>query len=145
MDVVYTIGRSCNIEDYWELRMSLRSLSFLTDIGNVFIVGHKPEWCKNVIHIPHEDPYKSNKDGNLINKLISACFHPDLSEEFLWFSDDQYVLAKPAPEDLREPVHNNGMHHPRSKSKWHRRLNSTIKILQSRNLTTNVYECHVPY
>jgi hypothetical protein len=145
MDAVYVIGKACNVPDFWELRMSLRSLhKNFKDLGRVYVVGHKPQWCQNVIHIPHHDPYKSNKDANLIQKLVSACFHPDLSQEFIWFSDDQFLVSPVNAQDVKPARYNDSML-KNNKSKWMKRAHGTVKILKSRGLPTHIFECHCPY
>ncbi len=143
-DVVYTIGRSCNWGDFDELRYSLRSLSLFTSIGQVFIVGHKPEWVQNVIHLPLSDPYKHNKDANLNNKIVLACCDQRLSDQFILMSDDQYFLQQTSTGELR-PVISNNSHKPKSKDQWNRRMTRTLKHLQKRGHSTNVFEAHCPY
>jgi len=145
VDVVYKIGPKCNWENYNELRYSLRSLLNIEGLGKVFIVGHKPEWCQNVIHLPQGDPYKRNKDANLINKMIRVSAHPDLSEEFLWFSDDQYIVTPVKREDFEVPQYDNALYRQGKKDPWSSRALRTIQYLRKRNKPTNIYECHSPY
>lgn len=78
IDVVYKLGNGSRFDDA-ELRYSLRSLSNFRDLGKIYVVGKKPAWIKNVIHIPAGDPYKSNKDANIINKIILAATHSDIT------------------------------------------------------------------
>lgn len=144
IDVVYTIGRSCAWGDYDELRYSLRSLDLFDDIGQVFIVGHKPEWVKNVIHLPLSDPYKHNKDANLNNKIVLACCDPRLSDRFIFMSDDQYFLRKTKVDDFK-PVAVNTLHKPQSKDQWNKRMTRTLKFLAQRGHSTDVFEAHCPY
>lgn len=144
VDAVYTVGRSCDWGDYNELRYSLRSLDLFNDIGQVFIVGHKPEWCQNVIHLPLSDPYKHNKDANLNNKLVLACCDPRLSDHFIFMSDDQYFLKETNSEDLK-PVTCNTSHKPKGKDQWNKRMTRTLKFLKSRGHSTDVFEAHCPY
>lgn len=145
IDAVYLVGKKPDVPDYWELKMSIRSLEKnFKDLRNIFIVGQLPNWCQGVTHIPHEDPYRRNKDANLIQKIITACTQPDLSNEFIRFSDDQFVLKPCTIEDVRPPKYNDKMLN-NSKSKWMRRAQNTVKVLKKRNLPTHIYECHCPY
>src|ERR1035438_10130107 len=106
VDVVYKLGSgSDNNND--ELRYSLRSLSKFRDLGKVYIVGYKPDFIQNVIHIPMEDIFKSNKDANLIEKLSAAAKCPDISDCFLNMSDDQIFLAEFFYEDFIIPYFDN--------------------------------------
>ena len=58
-DIYYPVIKSVN--DNAELRFSLRSLKNI-EHGNVYIVGYKPLWVKNVIHLPYNDiPARDNK------------------------------------------------------------------------------------
>src|SRR5690606_1501725 len=91
---------------------------------------------------PFPDPYKKNKDANLINKILFACSIPGISQTFLNFSDDQYVL-KPVSEFLTPG--SNHLHKPDSKAKWHLRMNRTLDALGKAGYSTNCFEAHCPY
>lgn len=146
LDVVYPLG----VESDWdnnELRYSLRSLErHFEALGQVWIVGHKPDWLTNVRHIPFPDAHKSNKDANLIDKIRRVCQEADLSEHFLFFSDDQYVLKTVSPEDF-------GYNHLGDlrllrrwgTTKWQRRLQHTYLSLRKAGKPTWNLDAHVPY
>ena len=145
IDVVYKLGSGSKSDDK-ELRYSLRSLSNFKDLGKVFVVGFKPRWLQNVIHIPAEDLHPANKDCNLINKLILACHHPELSSLFLNMSDDQVFLNNLSETDFLKPYYdNNLLVSPTDKvSRWRRRLHNTIGALKEKNRLIDCYECHIP-
>lgn len=92
IDVVIPLSAGSTTDDL-ELRYCLRSLekNFLC-LGKIYIVGHKPEWVKNVRHIECEDINLRNKDANIIRKITLACKNKTLSEDFLFVSDDQLVI-----------------------------------------------------
>jgi len=70
IDVVYPLG-SGSAWDNNELRYSLRSLeNNLLDLGRVFVVGQRPPWLVEAVHIPMEDTHRHNKDANLIDKVL---------------------------------------------------------------------------
>lgn len=147
IDVVYKLGTGCDWGDFDELRYSLRSLSNFKDLGKVFIVGHDPFWTKNVIHIPSTDSYRSNKDGNLISKIILACTHEDLSEQFINFSDDQFLIEPVTKQDFEFPIiENKHIEFGSGKkiNKWQRRLRRTIEALKEKGHRYDCYESHVP-
>lgn len=149
VDIVYKVGNKCHWDDYEELRYSLRSFQQnFKDLGKVYIVGKLPSWCTNVIHIQANDPYKRNKDGNLINKLLLACYDINLSDEFISTCDDHFVL-KPIDRKFFEiPVIDNAHINfiPGAViSKWQTRLKRTVDILKERNLRFDCYEGHIPY
>jgi hypothetical protein len=148
IDVVYKLGLNPDWGNYEELRYSLRSLCNFENLGNVFIVGQKPDWIQEVIHIPALDPYKRNKDANLINKLILACSNPLLSERFINMSDDMFFLKKTNLNDLQIPLVDN-FHLDFEKpqlNKWQTRLKRTIEVLKDRGIKNpNCFEAHTPY
>lgn len=77
-----------------ELRYCLRSVErHLTGYGDIFIIGHLPNWVKNVIHIPATDDDKTYwKERNIFNKIMLACNDERVSEDFLFMNDDHYLL-----------------------------------------------------
>lgn len=146
IDVVYKMGSGSKYNND-ELRYSLRSLSNFKDLGKVYIIGYCPDWVKNVIHYPLVDSYKSNKDANLINKILLASLDKSISTEFLNFSDDQVLLKECSYEDFKDPYYNNNMSNFKpgeSLSRWKKRLQNTINALKEYGQTFNCYECHIP-
>jgi hypothetical protein len=89
MDIVYVVKNSKNY--YKDIRYSLRSLVYLKDYDKVWLIGDRPCWIKDVIHIPCPDD-KEDKQLNVINKILLACCCPDLSENFILMNDDFYFL-----------------------------------------------------
>lgn len=91
-----------------ELRYCLRSIEkHLKDYGNIFIVGEKPEWIQNVIHIPHPDNINNwQRAWNIYRKITAGINWVDeslggadwspikkLSDNFLFMNDDHYLLT----------------------------------------------------
>lgn len=150
VDLVYKIGSTCEWENYNELRYSIRSAEeHFKDLRNIIIVGFKPFWVnEKVIHIPAIDPYRGNKDGNLINKMILACLDERTSDEFINISDDQYFLKDVYYDDFKinyiDNSHYNGINNDR-KTRWLTRLERTRKVLESQSLAYNCYDAHIPY
>jgi hypothetical protein len=80
-----------------ELRYCLRSIEkYLIGYGDVFIVGEKPGWVKNVEHIPCPDygTQTYDKERNIFNKVIAACVDKRVSDDFLFMNDDHYLREK---------------------------------------------------
>lgn len=150
IDVVYKLGKKCEWNDYGELRYSLRSLRNFIDLGKVFIVGVKPDWIKNVIHLCCEDRYKSNKDANLIEKLILACSHSQLTPLFINMSDDYFFIEKTSFLDIQTPLtHSTPLYNISQKdnskwNKWEKRIDNTIKVLKERGFKGGLFESHTP-
>jgi hypothetical protein len=93
MDIVYILGKGSPRNDL-ELLFSLRSVKkYMTDLGKVFIIGEKPTWLKNVVHIPCPDPYEKHWQ-NAHYKIRKACEQEALSSDFLLMNDDFFMLRE---------------------------------------------------
>lgn len=77
-----------------ELKYALRSaVAYLPAIGNIFIIGDRPAWLKNVIHIPATDEVGPVvKEQNVYNKLMLACKDEWVSDDFIMLNDDHFLL-----------------------------------------------------
>lgn len=152
MDLVIPLGRKCGWGDYEELRYALRSAEqYVPDLDNLFVVGHKPAWLPDKYHISHPDPYRSNKDANLIQKILRACIEPSLSDSFIRMSDDQlflslwepsrrYHLGKLGPDSFNKMP-----------QKWYNRLRNTYRALRQHRKRVGMegweiynYDAHIP-
>ncbi len=94
MDIVYIVGTG-SVWQNNELRYSLRSLEQHFRYNNVVIVGHKPDWVQNVIHIPMVDGYANVHGGkykNVVKKTIAACEDERVSKHFVLMNDDFFFL-----------------------------------------------------
>lgn len=91
MDVVYILGSGSLVKNE-EIRYSLRSLERnMLDIADVYIVGEKPEFLKDFIHIPSQD-LSPEKWRNAYKKIKIACADSRISEDFLLMNDDFFML-----------------------------------------------------
>ena len=113
-DILIPLGKGSRHQDF-ELRMCLRSIEkHLKGVGNIFLVGEKPDWVKNVIHIPAKDnPNNWNRARNIYDKIMLGINYIDdlkvdyfddlkhemqvsaicLSDNFLFMNDDHYLLT----------------------------------------------------
>lgn len=95
MDVVYLCREGSNEE----LRYSLRSLSNLPSVGQVWIFGGAPDWVNtdkvNVVPVVQQEFTFKNawkiKFENVRRNLSTAVNHPDVAGRFLLMNDDFYV------------------------------------------------------
>lgn len=81
--------------DNIELRYSLRSLeNIVGGYGDVYIVGHKPRWVKDVVHIPFRDKRKTGMwtQLNMQAKEYIVC-QTSKAEDILSMNDDIYILS----------------------------------------------------
>ncbi len=88
-DVVYVYKE--NIKGGMNLKYSLRSLCNIKH-NKVFIVGDLPDWVNNTTYIPFDFNKKGNRVVNVFNQIKKACQHGEVSEDFILFNDDYYVL-----------------------------------------------------
>lgn len=139
MDILYIIGRGSKWNNN-ELRYSLRSIATNgINVGRVFIAGYIPEFINTdeVTVLPVEDTTKV-KHHNIQNAIEQAVKHLDLSENFLYSSDDHYYI-KPTDfdnypfywrgRDLPERVKPGEQH-----AIYHTTLASTRKLLAANGL-----------
>ncbi len=89
MDLVYPL-RDESDDDYFELKYSLRSMSNVPH-DRVIIVGGKPSWITNIVHIKETDSH-SLKGYNSMRKLLAA-FNV-VSEDFIYMNDDFFMLKE---------------------------------------------------
>lgn len=100
MDIVYVVGTGSRWKDN-ELRYSLRSIEkYLKGYGNVYIVGHLPDWVINVTHI-HCDDIKGRKELSIMRKIHTACRDERITEDFCFFNDDHFLLKELNSRDIK--------------------------------------------
>lgn len=83
------LGRGSKWKDN-EIRYSLRSVEKFVQHDNVIVVGECPRFLKNVFHIPCED--KPRRSFSIFSKIMKAIDNPGVSEDFIFFNDDHFVL-----------------------------------------------------
>lgn len=86
-DVVFPLRRGERNE---ELRYALRSLRLLPH-GQVWVAGHRPTWLSGEVrHVPTKQ--NASKYANSLRNLLTACREIQLSEEFVLWNDDFFLL-----------------------------------------------------
>jgi len=142
VDVVIPLGRGSKWNNR-ELRFCLRALeSNFNDLGQVWLIGERPLWCENVRHIRMPDLFATNKDANLISKILVACYQSEISEAFLRVSDDE-ILLRPVSAGQLQPFHQGPIRSPKG-NRWHQRLKRTGQWLRSKGRTDWNYDSHIP-
>lgn len=86
-DLVYILKQSDFNPD---LKFSLRSIEKFCSFRNVWIVGYKPNWVKNVNYLPTEQT--GNKWVNSMTNIIAACNCKEISDDFVLMNDDFFFL-----------------------------------------------------
>jgi hypothetical protein len=121
----------------------LRSIEKYFPHNRIFIVTDKKvDWAQNVTIVSCQDRHVGNKDANIIDKVMAACEN-GVSDEFMFWSDDQIILAphNPIPvRNCRKPT----LMVP--SCRWEFRLKKTgefVKENYKRELEFN-FDSHVP-
>jgi hypothetical protein len=122
-----------------ELRYCLRSIEkHLSGVGNIFIIGHMPDWVTGCIHIPfEEDPRNRFRDRNIMNKMLAACKDERVSDDFLMVHDDHFLLAD--YEAGRFPYYHMGPMNEGQGQYGKTKANTKALIGQTKN-----FDCHCP-
>lgn len=100
MDIVIPLGSGSKHKNL-ELRYALRSIeehfpfSLFTMWRKIFLVGERPDFIHNVIHIPgFDNPETRWKEQNIFLKVMAAIDDPRLSDDFILFNDDHFLLEE---------------------------------------------------
>lgn len=93
MDILYCLGGNKKTWFFNELKYSLRSIEkFATGFNRVFLIGYKPKFL-NYFKIRHIDFLEKHTSFvNVFNKLLFISRFTDISEYFIYFNDDFYLL-----------------------------------------------------
>lgn len=145
LDFVYILGHGSRWND-GELRYSLRSLCEHVPHRRVIVVGCRPAWLKNVLHIPAADD-QDNKLKNAIQKIRIACQTEGISDDFVLMNDDFFILK---PHDQIE-IFNNGTlqtmeaEHKTKAGYYFNAIQSTLQLLRFSDIPEPLnYEHHRP-
>jgi len=158
IDVVYPLTNTSKSRDDFELRYSLRSLNLQPWVKDLFIVGYRPPWVKNVHHIHSPDQWGYNlKDKNIIKKMLCACADSRVSDPFVANSDDQYWLKVVDPQDMLIPPRENPAQidlerlnqrlnpYRVFRNIWIKRQYQTIEFLKKEGRSEIRFDGHCPY
>jgi hypothetical protein len=145
VDIVIPLNNRSTVRNL-ELRYCLRSIEkHLAGVGDIFIIGHMPEWATGCIHIPfEEDPRNRFRDRNIMNKMLVACKDERVSDDFLMVHDDHFLLAD--YEAGKFPYYHCG-HMVPNVGQYAETKKNTILALSVRDDVTEVinnYDCHCP-
>ena len=146
MDLVYIVREGDLNED---LRYSLRSVEKNITQPNVWIVGYKPNWVKNVGYVHTEQ--KNGKWNNSVNNIIAACECEDISDDFVLMNDDFFAIK---PVENLEKSCNVALgtldqaitKYKNHKSLWYNAFNQAKELLKEMGVEEPYYnyESHSP-
>lgn len=124
-----------------ELRYCLRSIvKHLSGYGDIFLIGHKPDWVKNIIHIPATDGEKTyEKERNVFGKLTIAAGDIRITDDFLRMDDDHFLLSSYIADKF--PFYYEGwLKDELSISDYKHTLNNTVKEIGDKRY----FDVHCP-
>lgn len=126
------------------LKNVLRTIDKNVPVRNIFLVTDRaPDWIQNVEIVNVADVHKSNKDANLIDKVLAVLKADLVPGDFIFWSDDQAILSDYMPgvvTNKRDP------HEFTSDNKWEKRLKRTVEFVEEKTgtfLALN-YDSHCP-
>lgn len=147
IDVVYVLGTGSAWHNN-ELRFSLRALEKnLKGFGKVWVIGEKPDWIKNVSHIPFKDELKHNADGNIARKVLRVCQEKSLTDQFLFINDDHLIMREMVASEIPPYYKGDLTTYPEAyfqEKFWRGRLWRTKNILLEKGYTALHFDCHMP-
>lgn len=128
-----------------ELRFALRSVEkHLKGFERLFIVGEKPDWLINCVHIPMGDDWAC-RQRNIMEKIKRVC-QENISDRFLFMNDDHFLLRPMFTESIVHWYHGTlkqalKLH---EKPNYLKTIQNTITALEGIGANTLHYDIHVP-
>jgi hypothetical protein len=145
MDLVYVLGSGSRWGDN-ELRYSLRSVEkHLKGYNNVYLVGDKPDWVRNVTHIPKQDI--QCKECSIKEKILAACYDHRISDDFLFLNDDHIFLKNICISEIYPYFYgtlSEWISRRSPKERYFKCLSNAKSELERFGLPTKHFDIHVP-
>lgn len=143
--VIYPLGSKSRWQNN-EIRFSLRSVEkHLRGVLDVWIVGERPDFLININHIPANDQHDV-PDRNIMEKIKKACDHPEISDPFLFFNDDHFLLSDFQAEEF--PYYYDATIWDKIAKRGYdgygQRMQNTMKHLQSNGKPIKNFDIHTP-
>lgn len=92
IDILIPLGRQSPFDNE-ELRYCLRAIEKnLKGYRDIYLIGEKPHWITNVKHVEAKD--ESSHEVNIMRKIITGCNIPELSDDFIFFNDDHFLIKE---------------------------------------------------
>lgn len=147
-DIVIPLGSGSKNGDL-ELRYCLRSIQQnVKNVGDIYIIGTRPKFLQNVIiHEVPEFAGSQYRHHNICNKLLLAASLPELSEDFLFFNDDHFIVhdyeASTFPYYYDDTLQRKGVK-LNTVSPYRKTINNTFDYLKSMGMKTLNFDVHCP-
>ena len=134
-----------------QLIVALRSIErYAKNLGTIHIYSAMdlPQF-KDINVVRMDDPVKDCKDANLINKVKAAASNPDVSDRFMFWSDDQILTSELDLDKAPVVANERGLDwfsKNKGTNKWYFRMLNTMQYVKKEtgiHLEWN-YDSHVP-
>ncbi len=149
MDVVYLLANSGSAWNNNEIKYSLRSVElYLKNYDRIFLIGEKPKFLNNqIIHIKHRDDMRLCKERRIMEKIKFACTIPEISDEFLFFNDDYFLLEDIDAQKVDyyyKGILSQKMLKKKTNDAYAISMMNTINVLLVAGLETKHFDIHYP-
>lgn len=131
-----------------ELKFALRSIELhLKNAGKVVIIGHCPEWLnlENIEYIPYkENDWFKKLTRNIHEKIKLACESSKVSDIFLYYNDDHFLLESVSAVDY--PYYHGGAEFGGRGQYRKATVPDTVAMLKTENQLRPIYnyDIHTP-
>lgn len=150
IDIVYILGTGSTWEDN-ELRYSLRSVEkYLKNYGNIYIIGNnRPSFLDNIRYYRVEET-SIKPQKNVANCLYVASTLEKLSNNFLFFNDDFFLLKNTDAltyPTYHNPEKGNDLVKNCKDENYKRKIENTINKIQELTGKNpySYYDIHLPF
>lgn len=146
VDIIIPLGRKTRWEDN-ELRYALRSIEkYLTGYRDIYIVGMKRDWLTGVKYLQAEDAISTEvKQRCIYKKILTAAKHPEVSERFLKYHDDHFLLKPLHVDEIKNWYYGDlKMLAKKAEGIYNRVVLNSDKYLKDKGWTNFNFDIHVP-
>lgn len=144
LDIVIPLTKSKI--DFLDLKYCLRGIEkFVKNYRNIVIIGEKPKWIKNVIHIPfHEILSDVHKERNILDKFLISCKNSEISSNFIAYNDDYVNLREISIEKYPNFYKGELSDLLNCDNTYRHTIRHTIEYLEKSDKKTFNYDTHCP-
>lgn len=144
IDIVVPLGGKC-IWQQNELRYCLRAIEkYLTGYRDIYIIGTRVKWLTGVKYLPFVENY-TEKQRSIFQKLLTAANTPEISDPFLMFNDDHFLLKPLDVKDIKYWKHGTIKDLiAKSLGTYQRTVANSYKYLVDKGWGQDNFDIHVP-
>jgi hypothetical protein len=93
-----------NYAKFQELLYSMRSIAaFFQGEYKVFVIGDKPSWLSDEVTFISAPVIGKVPVKDVVSKMRTIIAREDVSENFIWMNDDEYLMNPVSEDDLKIP------------------------------------------